>query len=92
MFTQELFELALNITSPWIISSVDFDVEKQKLDIHIDFERGSEFEYTLEDGTTGKGKAYDTVNKTWRHLNFFSMNVTSMRESPELRERITAFE
>jgi len=71
MFTQELFELALNITSPWIISSVDFDVEKQKLDIHIDFERGSEFEYTHEDGTIEKGKAYDTVKKTWRHLNFF---------------------
>ena len=40
--------------------------------IQVAFERGSTFEY--EDPKTQEMdsyKAYDTVGKTWRHLNFF---------------------
>ena len=42
------------------------------MNIFIDFERGSEFAYQDDElGIKGKYKAYDTVEKTWRHLNFF---------------------
>ena len=63
----KIFEQALNLTSPWYIKNIEFSAENKKLDIHIDFEKGSCFPYE------GKGayKAYDTVQKTWRHLNFF---------------------
>ena len=64
----QLFEQALHINSPWLIKSIDFSTDKKRLDIHIDFNRGS----TFKDTETGKAyKAYDTVKKTWQHLNFF---------------------
>ncbi len=43
--TQDLFQLALNITDPWFVSDLKFDVESKKLDIYIDFKKGSTFEY-----------------------------------------------
>lgn len=72
MQLETLFSEALGIISPWKITSLKFDSAAHKLDIEVDFERGATFEY--EDPKTGeKGsyKAYDTVRKTWRHLNFF---------------------
>jgi len=72
MLTKELFEVALNVVEPWFIKDVKFDVEKKRLDIHIDFHKGSEFYYeSKEDNIRGKFKAYDTQEKEWRHLNFF---------------------
>jgi len=94
--TQDLFQLALNITDPWFVSDIKFNVESKKLDVYIDFKKGSTFSYEYIDYKTetkketidGKEvetttkveigretfdnlKAYDTKNKTWRHLNFF---------------------
>ncbi len=71
--TKELFQLALNVTAPWFVSDLKFDVEAKRLDVYIDFEKGSSFEYedTDEAQTHQDLKAYDTKNKTWRHLNFF---------------------
>ncbi len=71
--TQELFQLALNITAPWFVSDLKFDAESKRLDVYIDFKKGSTFDYIdLENNTTISNlKAYDTKDKTWRHLNFF---------------------
>src|SRR3990167_1007819 len=69
---EALFTEALGIKAPWKITSLAFDSVKKRLDIQVDFERGTTFEY--EDPETGEKenyKAYDTVDKTWRHLNFF---------------------
>jgi len=65
---EELFQQALGIVSPWFIKSIEFKAASKRLDIHVDFKRGA----TFLDGSEGAPcKAYDTVNKTWRHLNFF---------------------
>lgn len=65
---EELFQQALGIESPWFIKSIEFEAANKRLDIHVDFKRGA----TFSDGSEGAAcKAYDTVNKTWRHLNFF---------------------
>ena len=72
MQLEALFTEALGIKAPWKITSLAFDSVAKKLDIQVDFERGTTFEY--EDPDTGEKedcKAYDTVDKTWRHLNFF---------------------
>jgi len=73
--TKELFQLALNVTAPWFVSDLKFDVEAKRLDVYIDFEKGSTFEYedTDNDEITKHQdlKAYDTADKQWRHLNFF---------------------
>jgi transposase len=72
MTQEELFSLALQVESPWFIKEMKFDLPQGQLDIYIDFERGSLFDYQDEAlGVKGKFKAYDTCEKTWRHLNFF---------------------
>ena len=73
MFTQnELFAKALLIEKPWFVEEVKFDLAGGKLEIWIDFERGSTFYFEDKElGIKGHFKAYDTANKTWRHLNFF---------------------
>ncbi len=66
---EDLFAKALGLASPWFIESINFDTEKSKLDITINFKKGSTF---VDSDDEGKAyKAYDTVNKTWRHMNFF---------------------
>jgi transposase len=73
MFTQnDLFAKALMVEVPWFIQEVKFDVKDGKLEIWIDFDRGSTFYYEDKElGIKGQFKAYDTKMKTWRHLNFF---------------------
>jgi len=72
MMTQELFEMALNVTDPWFVKDLKFDSNTKRLDIYIDFKRGSTFNYQSDEETELVGlKAYDTTDKEWRHLNFF---------------------
>jgi transposase len=71
--TKELFQMALNVTEPWFVKEVKFNLESKKLDIYIDFKKGSTYSYfDEEDNKEIVGlKAYDTKEKKWRHLNFF---------------------
>jgi hypothetical protein len=41
--TKELFSKALMIELPWFIEKMEFDQTRGKLDVWIDFARGSEF-------------------------------------------------
>lgn len=66
---KELFQLALNIQDPWFIDRIEFAPDEKRLDLWIDFIPGSVFECP-KCGRT-ECKAYDTSDKTWRHLNFF---------------------
>lgn len=69
---KELFSKALMIESPWFIEDLKFNPAEGKLEIWINFIRGSSFFYEDADlGVQGMYKAYDTTLKTWRHLNFF---------------------
>ena len=64
---QNLFKTALGVNSPWFIKGFDF--ENSRLNIHIDFKRGSKF---YDEDIDNKGyTAYDTSVKKYRHLNFF---------------------
>lgn len=88
MKLETLFSEALGVVAPWKIDSVSFNSSEKRLDIHVSFERGSTFPY--EDPATGittHHKAYDTVIKTWRHLNFFEhtcyLHVKTPRIQPD---------
>lgn len=66
-----LFSLGLNLTPPWKVVKSEFLVPEtstvRELHLWIDFERGSCF-------MSSKGtllSPHDTVDKVWRHLNFF---------------------
>ena len=64
MTQEELFSQALQVQSPWFITEMKFDLPQGQLDIHIDFERGSVFEYQDDEtGIKGEYKAYDTTVK-----------------------------
>ena len=68
--SKDLFTRALNLSEPWIVKETIFSCEQGKLDLYIDFPRGSTFSCPDcgEDGL----KAYDTdPDRTWRHLDFF---------------------
>ena len=64
----ELFQMALGLADPWRVVRSSFDVEKSQLDIKIDFPRGSRFRCPVCGELSA---AYDTSDKTWRHLSFF---------------------
>jgi len=60
------------VQEPWFVSSVAFDSVSGRLDVYIDFRKGGVFRYESKDEQiAGDFKAYDVVEKTWRHLNFF---------------------
>ena len=64
----KLFELALGMSKPWKVVNVEFDGEKKRLDIYLDFSKGSRFSCS----DCGEPcSVYDTEQKEWRHLNFF---------------------
>ena len=66
---EDLFKIALNLEHPWYITVIDFSAEGKQLDIHVDFESGSKFPCAK----CGKPECnvHDTIDRTWRHLNFF---------------------
>lgn len=68
MREKELFRLALGLSEPWQVSALEFSVEKRRLDITIDFPQGSQFPCPKCGCACN---AYDTEERTWRHLNFF---------------------
>jgi len=61
--------LALGLTPPWTVTGADFDADRRRLDIHIDFPAGSRFACP-QCGAAGC-PAHDTAAMSWRHLNFF---------------------
>ena len=75
MRDNDLFQLALGITPPWFVASSNFDNDKRRLDIHLDFKPGARFDCP-ECGAGGMA-VHDTAEKTWRHLDFFVSDQSS---------------
>jgi transposase len=65
----ELLQMALGLLPPWIVAGSEFSVAAKRLDIHLDFPKGSRF--SCPDCGAADCPAYDTEMMTWRHLNFF---------------------
>lgn len=83
---EELFSKALGIENPWKIKGVTFDSQKKRLSINVDFVKGALFKYKDEKtGETKEYKAYDTVEKTWRHLNFFEHECYLIVRTPRIK-------
>ena len=65
----ELIQAALMLTPPWQVVECRFDVNQERLNIHMDFPKGSQF------SCPACGQAdcavHDTKQKSWRHLDFF---------------------
>ncbi len=59
----------MNIEDPWYIKDINFDPKLKQLDIWIDFKKGSKF--PCPNCGELNCSVHDTVEKVWRHLNFF---------------------
>jgi len=87
----KLFEVALGVTDPVYISEVVFDIEEGELHIHMNFRKGGRF-CCAGCGTDGL-PVHDTVEKTWRHLNFWQYKTyihlrTPRTKCPKCGERL----
>jgi transposase len=69
MNENELFQAALGLLPPWLVERCTFDETVGRLDIYLDFPRGSVFSCPV--CQAGNCKACDTDSLIWRHLNFF---------------------
>jgi len=82
MNPESLFSIALGITPPWEVEGVEFSKEAKRLDIKIGFKRGSTFACPV---CGAPAPAYDTTEKTWRHLNFFQYEAYLTARVPRVK-------
>ena len=68
MVPEELFSLALGLVPPWLVEHVTFTVEEKRLDLHINFPKGSRFACPV---CGEECPVHDTREHTWRHMDFF---------------------
>ncbi len=78
----QLLQLALGINPPWFVGSSDFDAEKKRLDIEVDFKAGSRF--ACPDCKGADCPVHDTTRKTWRHLDFFQHQAFLHARTPRI--------
>jgi transposase len=80
MQERELFGVALGLAEPWFVDRITLDVENRELRIWIDFRAGAEF--PCPNCATSGCKAYDTQEKSWRHLDFFQHRTILTARTP----------
>jgi transposase len=69
MDERSVFAAALGLNnSPWYVESVTFDRELRRLDIHLEYAPRTKFQHPRSNELV---PVYDTLQRTWRHLNFF---------------------
>lgn len=81
----ELIQIALMLTPPWKVAECQFDVNQKRLDIHLDFAKGSQF--TCPTCGQSDCAVHDTDQKSWRHLNFFQHETYMYARVPRIRCR-----
>lgn len=77
MRESELFAVGLGIVSPWNI--VDLQLLEGEVHVRVDFERGARFE---------GNPVHDTVERTWRHLNFFQFPCYVHARVPRVKDEL----
>ena len=88
---KELFSTALGIEEPVYIDKIMFDGTEGQLHIHINFRRGGKF--ACSECGAGDLPVHDTVDKRWRHLNFWQYKTyihmrTPRTKCPKCGERL----
>lgn len=81
--SKELFSIALGLSSPWIVKSINFDNCSSQLDITVGFTKGHKF--LMPDGCLYS--AHDTVERTWQHLNFFQHKCFLHCKVPRVKQK-----
>ncbi len=77
-----LFEVALQLSKEWRVVSSEFSGEPPKLGIKLDFKEGTHF---CCPECEVKSPVHDTVEKKWRHLNFWQYETILGARVPRIR-------
>lgn len=80
-----MFAAALGLAQPWQVVSVAFDQQAGRLDLGLDFPRGARFPCPVQDCTETACSVHDTVEKSWRHLDFFEHQAYLSARVPRVR-------
>jgi len=64
-----LFTVALGLPAPWKVVDVAFDPEPGRIDFHLAFASGTRF--ACPHCGAKHQPVHDTLERDWRHLNFF---------------------
>ena len=84
METKDIFTLALGLQEPWHVAKVSFvatEGSSKELHLWLEFSKGAKFSINGSPRQT----AYDTIDKTWRHLNFFQYRCYLHAKVPRIR-------
>lgn len=68
MEDKDLIQLALGIMPPWFVKEPNLDTSKKRMDIYLDFTKGSKFACPV---CKELCSIHDTKERIWRHLDFF---------------------
>ena len=83
MHDVDVFQQALGLQEPWRVVDVQFDAGQRRLDLRVDFAKGSRF------ACPGCGRdgceVHDSEEKTWRHLDFFQHQAYLTARVPRVR-------
>ena len=82
MKSEELFRKLLGLEEPWIIKEIKFDHQGKRVDIFMDFPRGSKFPCPVCGIPYG---VHDTEERTWRHLNIFQYPAYVHAREPRIK-------
>jgi transposase len=81
---KELFTLALQLTAEWKVSDCILDQQKRRLTLKLDFKAGSKFPVPGADHQL-LCAVHDTVEKRWRHLDFFQYETELVARVPRVK-------
>ena len=80
-----LFTAALGLTGPWRVARTEFDAERARLDLYLEFDRGARFPCPAAGCGHDGCPVHDTAERTWRHLDFFGHKALLHARLPRVR-------
>lgn len=78
-----LFTAALGLSAPWTVVGVRFDPAQGRIDFDVAFARGSRF--ACPHCGACEQAVHDTLQRSWRHLNFFQYQAHINARVPRVR-------
>ncbi len=81
---KELFTAALGLQQPWRVADIRLHGEPKQLELRLEFERGARFALA-EAGHQLQLPVHDTVERRWRHLNFFQFRCELVAKVPRVK-------
>jgi transposase len=84
MDAKDLFTMALQLTPEWKVTDCQLDQVARRLTLKLDFQAGSKFSAP---GAVHQllCPVHDTVEKTWRHLDFFQYQTELVARVPRVK-------